>query len=141
MGSPSGSNGSRNKGSSGARNGKTQGQGQGQAAKPDYKFYALGGEKKQGQNMTYSQVKDYILQYVLKTYDFGEDIEKSLRLEAQVDLEAEKPKRQASKKANEDAKKFEQEGFDIQYKVELDEYMERKKVLKANLIKAYGLIF
>ena len=45
--------------------------------KVEMKFYLQGTGKYQ-QMSTYEMVKDYIIQYVQKTYDYGQDIAKSL---------------------------------------------------------------
>ena len=90
--------------------------------------------------MTYSQVKDYIVQFVQKTFENGDDIEVSLRKEELLDISGDEPVRSISQEDDADERKFEQDGFDIKYKAELDEYMERKKTLKKIMSKTYALI-
>ena len=108
-------NGGRSQSSSGSRQGSGQTQGQSKASYTEYKFFAHGTSNKQGQTLTYSHVKDYIVKYVQKTYDNGDDIEVSLRKEEILYLSAEMPVREASVAESKDVKKFEQDGFDIKY--------------------------
>jgi hypothetical protein len=39
------------------------------------------------------------------------------------------------------ARKLEQEGFDIDYTAEMNQFLERKECLRTNMRKAYSLIF
>ena len=98
-----------------------QGQGQSQQgqSKTDFKFYAH-GMGKQGQTLTYSQVKDYIVQFVQKTFENGDNIEVSLRKEELLDISGDEPVRSISQEDDADERKFEQDGFNIKYKAELE---------------------
>ena len=54
------------------------------------KFY-MHGSGKQQQLMTYTTVKDHIVQFVQKTYKNGQDIAISLRNLQKMDLTGERP--------------------------------------------------
>ena len=91
----------------------------------------------------YEMVKMHIEQYVQKTYKHGQDIAESLRELKKKDLSGVKPVRQMStyvKVDEERARKIEQEGYDILYTAEVQNYMDRKNTLETNLGRAYALI-
>ena len=88
--------------------------------KVEMKFYLQGTGKYQ-QMSTYEMVKDYIIQYVQKTYDYGQDIAKSLWHLKVIELDKEELKREmANMMIADDAKqgeiekyRMEQSGLDI----------------------------
>ena len=69
-------------------------------------------------------VKDYIIQYVQKTYDYGQDIAKSLQDLKVIELDKEEPKRKKTnmtiagnaKQGEIEKYRMEQSGLDITYK-------------------------
>ena len=92
---------------------------------------------------TYETVKTHIEQYVLKTYKHGQDIAESLRELKKKDLSGVMPVRQMStyvKVDEERLRKIEQEGHDVLYTAEVQNYMDRKNTLETNLGRAYALI-
>ena len=92
---------------------------------------------------TYETVKTHIEQYVQKTYKHGQDIAESLRELKKKDLSGVKPVRQMStyvKVDEERVRKIEQEGYDVLYTAEVQNYMDRKNTLETNLGRAYALI-
>ena len=92
---------------------------------------------------TYETVKTHIEQYVQKTYKHGQDIAESLRELKKKDLSGAMPVRQMStyvKVDEERLKKIEQEGYDVLYTAEVQNYMDRKNTLETNLGRAYALI-
>ena len=85
----------------------------------------------------------HIEQYVQKTYKHGQDIAELLRELQKKDLTAEMQRRQMSTytaKAEKRVRKIEQEGYDILYTAEVQNYMDRKNTLETNLGRAYALI-
>ena len=92
---------------------------------------------------TYETVKTHIEQYVQKTYKHGQDIAESLRELKKKDLSGAMPVRQMStyvKVDEERLRKIEQEGYDVLYTAEVQNYMDRKNTLETNLGRAYALI-
>ena len=85
---------------------------------------------------TYKMVKMHIKQYVQKTYKHRQDIAESLRELQKKDLSGEMPVRQMSTYVKEDeerVRKIEQEGYDVLYTPEVQNYMDRKNTLETNL--------
>ena len=92
---------------------------------------------------TYETVKTHIEQYIQKTYKHGQDIAESLRELQKKDLSGVTPVRQMStyvKVDEERLRKIEQEGYDVLYTAEVQNYMDRKNTLETNLGRAYALI-
>ena len=95
----------------------------------------------QSQSVTYDTVKDHIVQYVQKTYKNGLDIAESLDKEVMKDMTTLAPSRFISTNTDEAAKQVEQDGYDILYKVNLQEHIKRVQQLEENKTKAYSLIY
>ena len=91
--------------------------------------------------MTFDTVKDHIIQQVQKTYKNGIDIAESLHKETKKDLKPLNPTRSVSTVTDSAIEKIEQEGFDIEYKVQVMEFLKRELQLDKNLTKAYALIY
>ena len=92
---------------------------------------------------TYKTVKMHIKQYVQKMYKHRQDIAESLRELQKKDLRAEMPVRQMSTftaESEERVRKIEQEGYDVLYTAEVQNYMDRKNTFETNLGRAYALI-
>ena len=91
----------------------------------------------------YEMVKMHIEQYVQKTYKHGQDIAESLRELQKKDLTAEMLVRQIStyiEESEERVRKIEQEGYDVLYTAEVQNYMDRKNTLETNLGRAYACL-
>ena len=99
--------------------------------------HGIGRDK---QTVTFDTVKDHIVQTVQKNYKHGQDIAKSLRDKARINLAPVTPKRTLSTSTDPVMKSLEQTGHDIMYQEELKRYLERKDDLEENLTKAYALI-
>ena len=106
----------------------------------EIKFHPHGGGSQQ-QNVTFDTIKDHIIQQVQKTYKNGVDIAESLDKETKKDLKTLKPARAVSTATDATMKKIEQEGFDIEYKVQVTEFLKRELQLDENLTKTYALIY
>ena len=106
----------------------------------EYKFYphTVGSQQ---QSVTFDTVKDHIVQFVQKTYKNGIDIAESLDKEVIKDLTPLAPTRKISVKPNAEEKALEQSGFDIEFKVQVEEHIKRAQQLEENKTKAYALIF
>ena len=104
------------------------------------KFHPHGiGRDKQMQ--TYDSIKDHIVQTVQKTYKNGVDVAISLRDLVKKDLDPLKPIHTQTGVTDAATATREQAGFDIVYQLELERYMNRKKLLEQNLHRAYALVF
>ena len=69
---------------------------------------------------TYAQVKEHIVNFVQKNYRCGLDIAEALEKLEAFDIKGKEPKRKESTETKDEAKrKFEQEGYDVVYKAEL----------------------
>ena len=91
----------------------------------------------------YETVKTHIEQHVQKMYKHGQDIAESLRELQKKDLTVEMPVRQMSMftaESEERVRKIEQEGYDVLYTAEVQNYMDRKNTLETNLGRASTLI-
>ena len=75
--------------------------------------------------MTYDMVKDHIVQHVQKNYEQGYDVATTLRDLQKKDFNdiSNKPTRVLSTETDSSTRAAEQEGFDIIYKAEVDEYV------------------
>ena len=80
-------------------------------------------------------MKDFIVQYIQRTYDFGHDIAVSLRNLEKINLNAKEytPERKISEKTEEQGKEAHQEGLDMMYKAEIEQHMNRKLTLEQNI--------
>ena len=143
----SGGRGGGNRGNSGGRGGRgNQNRSRNNSSRrdsekqKDYKFMPHSAGK-QTQSMTYDTVKDHVVQVIQRTYRRGQDIAKALREMEKLDLSPEVPSRAMSTETDEDIRRVQQEGLDILYKAEVQQYMERKCILEENMAKAYALIF
>ena len=96
---------------------------------------------KSHQTFTFATVKDHIVNQVMRTFDEGADMAETLKKEKYKDLERIRPTRKLSAIEEAEARKIEQDGLDMLYKAELDEWMKRKRTFETNTTKAYGVIY
>ena len=85
---------------------------------------------------TYETVKTHIEQYVQKTYKHGQDIAELLRELEKKDLTAEILVRKMSglvAESEERLRKIEQDGYDVLYTAEVQNYMHRKNTLEEHM--------
>ena len=108
------------------------------SGKKEYKFQLHGSTRYNQQSATYDQVKEEIVALVQRTFTEGYDIAESIRKEEGQAIQ--KPTREMSQLADEDARKTEQEALDMAYKADLYEYAQRKRVFEANKPKTFSLI-
>ena len=135
-------------GGRGCGRGRHAGQGKGRAngnkkganASTEKKFCPHGSGAQQ-QSVTFDAVKDHIVQQVQKTCKNGIDIAKMLDKEQIKDLSTLKPARAISVKTDSTEREVEQEGFDIEHKVLIEEHHKRVLQLEEKKTKAHALIF
>ena len=85
---------------------------------------------------TYKTVKTHIKQYVQKMYKHGQDIAELLRDLQKKDLSMEMPMRRMSRLtalAEDRNRKVKQDGYNVLYTAEIQNYMDRKNTLDTNL--------
>jgi hypothetical protein len=103
----------------------------------DYFFYV--GSSKQASD--FETTSEFLVNYVKKTFDRGNDVAEALRTLTPENTELWKPTLQFSA-ATEDTKiKQENRQHQLEYKANLDEFMRRKRSYDDNLFKAYALIW
>jgi hypothetical protein len=100
--------------------------------------YHLGSAK---QASDYETVTEFLINYIKKTYDYGNDIGSSLEALEPVDASSWKPKMQVSSKTEASEKALEERQFEIEFKADYDEYRKRLQVLHNNQTKAYDLLW
>ena len=128
----------RGRGNTGRGNTSGRGNNRGSTSTIEMKFTTSVGRG----HATYTQVKEHIVNFAQKNYKHGLDIAEALEKLEPFDIKEKEPTRKESTETKDEAKrKFEQEGYDMMYKAELQLHLERKKTLEENMAKAYALIF
>ena len=115
-------------------------EGHGATRNQEKKFYPHSSGKYK-QTFTFQSVKEDIEQKIQRTFIEGLDIVISLQKEEYIDLQAMKPKRQLSEETNANTRRTEQEGFDMEYKSDYEEWKKRMRIFESNKSKAYALIY
>ena len=105
----------------------------------DMKFYPHTQGRQQ--SYSYETIRDHIVQQVQKTFKYGQDIVQSIRDESYIDFDLKKPTRAVSIAAKDDDKKIEQEGFNMDYQMEMKRWYERAELYEQNKTKAYSTIY
>jgi hypothetical protein len=103
----------------------------------DYFFYV--GSSKQASD--FETTSEFLINYVKKTFDRGNDVAEALRILAPTDTEMWKPTLQFSASTDVNVEKQENRQYELEYKADLDEYMRRKRSYNDNLFKAYALVW
>ena len=103
----------------------------------DYTFYI--GTSKQASD--YEETSEFIINYIKRTFQHGNDIAETLRTLTPQDIETWRPKLEASKSDNENIAKIENKQFEIEFKASLDESMKRLTIYKQNIFKAYAFLW
>ena len=90
----------------------------------------------------YNKNTEFIIDHVRqKCKPFGEDVGNSLKKLARVDISSHQPERERSTLTDADAKKFEQEMFDMVYKEKNSQFTKRKAALETNMQNVYSLLW
>ena len=103
----------------------------------DYSFYI--GTSKQASD--YEITSEFIINYIKRTFQHGNDIAESLRTLSLHDTQNWRPKLEASKSQNENIAKIENKQFEIEFKARLDESMKRTTIYEQNIYKAYAFLW
>ena len=138
----SGARGERGRGRGRGRNG---GRGRGNrnhgSQKNQEKKFFPHSSGKYKQTFTYQTVKEDIEQKIQRTFMEGLDMVKSLQKEEYIDIHTLKPIRLISNEKDEDKRKILQEGYDMEYKSDYEEWKKRLRIFETNKSKAYALIY
>ena len=103
----------------------------------DYVYYV--GSAKQAAD--YETTTDYLINFVKKTFTFGNDIGTVLETLEEFDITKFKPVLYYSYNDDKEAKDFENRQFEMEFKAEYDAYMRRKQALETNMSKAYAFLW
>jgi hypothetical protein len=103
----------------------------------DYFFYV--GSSKQASD--FETTSEFLVNYVKKTFDRGNDVAEAPRTLTPEDTELWKPALQFSTATEDTKSKQENRQHELEYKANLDEFMRRKRSYDDNLFKAYALIW
>jgi hypothetical protein len=101
------------------------------------------------QPVTYDTVKEYVLQEIQKELKNGSDLSVNLRKDTDSGIPIKKPIRQIVKRDKTDGAekpeeieiRIEQEGYDMEYTLDLKEFKTRQNTYYENKFKAYTRIF
>ena len=89
----------------------------------------------------YEVTSEFIINYIKRTFQHGNNIAKSLQTLTLHDTEKWKPCLKASKAEDKDIAKLENRQLEIEFKASLDESMKRVTTYKQNIYKAYALLW
>jgi hypothetical protein len=103
----------------------------------DYFFYV--GSSKQAS--IFKTTSEFLVNYVKKTFDRGNDVAEALHMLTPKDTELWKPTLQFSTATEDTKNKPENRQHKLEYKANPDEFMRRKRSYDDNLFKAYTLIW
>jgi hypothetical protein len=103
----------------------------------EYFFYV--GSSKQASD--FETTSEFLINYVKKTFDRGNNVAEALQTLAPEDTELWQPTLQFSTAADDTPRKQENHQHELEYKANLDEFMRRKRSYNDNLFKAYALIW
>ena len=121
----------------GGRGGRSQGAFKKKKSIEDYVYYV--GSARQASD--YEITTEFVINHIRKTYTDGEDIATALETLQDIDVKDWKPRIETSVELDDQIRMTEQKQFDMEYKMEYDDFMKRKKSYKNNKTRAYGLIF
>jgi hypothetical protein len=100
--------------------------------------YYIGSAK---QASDYVVVTKYLINYIRKTYTFGDDIGNALETRTALDFATLMPTMSISTNADVAEKAREDKQFEMLYEAEIASYVKRKDMYSSNLGNAYALIF
>ena len=106
---------------------------------PENKFNPYGawtGKK----TATFETVKQHLIEYVQRTYKYGQDVAISLREMELIDMNEKRPTMYSSESTDPDERQLENEGLKISYQAEVTRFIERRDLLEQNMFKTYSLI-
>jgi hypothetical protein len=139
-------NGGRGRHNSSGRNGNTTSTNAGGSNKNNYKpskktlsdhIYYLGSAK---QAADYDTTTDFILNHIVKTFTFGNDIAKALSDKKPYNMDLHRPLLLiADSKLTKEEQAAHTRQHNMEFKAEYDAFMKRKQFYEANITKAYAL--
>jgi uncharacterized protein with GYD domain len=103
----------------------------------DYFFYV--GSSKQVSD--FETTSEFLVNYIKKTFDRGNDVAEALRILEPTDTDVWKPTLSFSTDSDATIKAHENRQYELEYKADLDEFMRRRRAYDDNLFKAYALIW
>eukprot|EP00957_Ditylum_brightwellii_P201098 15324052-Ditylum_brightwellii.AAC.1 len=103
----------------------------------DYIFYV--GTSMQASD--YETTAEFLINYVKKTLDRGNDIAETLCTLVKFETDDWKPKLKVGTEPDKDKKEVQNKQFEIKFKAELEEYLNRKRTYEDNLFKSFALIW
>ena len=103
----------------------------------DYNYYV--GSAKQASD--YETTTQFLINHIVKTFEFGNDIGTALTELTPVDTEQWKPTMQFSTSTDETIKQMENEQFKMEFKSKFDAFLKRKQSYDNNQTKAYALLW
>jgi hypothetical protein len=103
----------------------------------DYFFYV--GSSKQASD--FETTSEFLVNYVKKTFDRGNDVAEALRVLEPCNTDLWKPSLAFSIESDATLKAQENRQYELEYKADLDEFMRRRRSYNENLFKAYALIW
>jgi hypothetical protein len=103
----------------------------------DYFFYV--GSSKQASD--FETTSEFLVNYVKKTFDRGNDVAEALRVLEPCNTDLWKPSLAFSIESDTTLKAQENRQYELEYKADLDEFMRRRRAYNDNLFKAYALIW
>eukprot|EP00957_Ditylum_brightwellii_P051655 3917090-Ditylum_brightwellii.AAC.1 len=89
------------------------------------------------QASNYQATVDFCINHIILKFEHGNDIAESLCMMMKIKTSTWKPSLRSSEKDGSDKRRREDPEFEILYKIELDEYMQREHIYKEGMIKAY----
>ena len=81
-----------------------------------------------------------MIEYVQRTYKYGQDVAISLREMELIDMNEKRPTMYSSESTDPDERQLENEGLKINYQAEVTRFIERRDLLEQNMFKTYSLI-
>jgi hypothetical protein len=104
----------------------------------DYIYY-LGSAK---QAADYDTTTDYIINHIIKTFTFGNDIGTALSNKTPYNIDQHRPiLLQADSKLAKEVQELHNKQYEMEFKAEYDAFMKRKQFYEANTTKAYALLW
>ena len=103
----------------------------------DYSYY-LGSAK---QASDYETTTEFLINYIKKLYDYGNDIGTALESLEPLDTSAWKPRMEVSTSEDEAVRNNENRQFEIEFKADYDIYSKRMQTYENNRTKAYALLW
>ena len=92
----------------------------------------------------YELITEYLLNYIRKTYNYGDDIATAIEDQTDIDFDKSKPKLKFSKikgKDKDDERNAENRQFEIDYKSELDTFQKKKTAYEMNTVKIFAFLW